>query len=179
MAWSAPRTWVTAEVVTASIMNTDVRDNFLVTAPAVAGGSVGYIVSEAANVVVLRTTAGAAVNTSETTASGAYTDLATSGPSVTVTTDTRAFVTLYAKMSNSTLGASCFVSYDITGASTITAADSLGLRWESDPANQIAQFGTSVIQTGLTAGSNVFKLEYKVTTGTGTFEFRRINVLPA
>lgn len=29
MAWTAPRTWVTSEVVTSSIMNTHVRDNFL------------------------------------------------------------------------------------------------------------------------------------------------------
>lgn len=30
MAWTAPRTWVTGEVVTSSIMNTHVRDNFSV-----------------------------------------------------------------------------------------------------------------------------------------------------
>ncbi len=29
MAWTAPRTWVTGEVVTSSIMNTHIRDNFL------------------------------------------------------------------------------------------------------------------------------------------------------
>lgn len=34
MAWTAPRTWVTGEQVTAAIMNTHVRDNFLITAPA-------------------------------------------------------------------------------------------------------------------------------------------------
>ena len=34
MAWTAPRTWVTAEIVTAGNMNTHVRDNFLETGPA-------------------------------------------------------------------------------------------------------------------------------------------------
>ena len=34
MAWTAPRTWVTAEVVTAALMNTHVRDNLLETAAA-------------------------------------------------------------------------------------------------------------------------------------------------
>ncbi len=34
MAWTAPRTWVTGENVTAALMNVHVRDNFLVTAPA-------------------------------------------------------------------------------------------------------------------------------------------------
>lgn len=34
MAWSAPRTWVTAEVVTAAVLNAHVRDNLDETAPA-------------------------------------------------------------------------------------------------------------------------------------------------
>ena len=35
MAWTTPRTWTTGEVVTKTIMDTHVRDNFNVTAPAV------------------------------------------------------------------------------------------------------------------------------------------------
>ncbi len=35
MAWTAPRTWVTGETVTAALLNTHVRDNLLVAAPAV------------------------------------------------------------------------------------------------------------------------------------------------
>lgn len=34
MAWTAPRTWVTSEVVTAAVMNTHVRDNLVETATA-------------------------------------------------------------------------------------------------------------------------------------------------
>lgn len=34
MAWTAPRTWVTGETVTAALLNTHVRDNLLETAPA-------------------------------------------------------------------------------------------------------------------------------------------------
>lgn len=37
MAWTAPRTWVAAETVTASLMNTHIRDNEL----ALLGGLVG------------------------------------------------------------------------------------------------------------------------------------------
>ena len=33
MAWTAPRTWVTSEVVTAAILNTHIRDNLLEIAP--------------------------------------------------------------------------------------------------------------------------------------------------
>jgi hypothetical protein len=39
MAWTAPRTWVTDEVVSASQLNTHVRDNLLETAPAKATAS--------------------------------------------------------------------------------------------------------------------------------------------
>lgn len=44
MAWTAPRTWVAAEVVTAAILNQHVRDNLLMTAPAVvtAAGDLAY-----------------------------------------------------------------------------------------------------------------------------------------
>ncbi len=34
MPWTAPRTWTTGEIVTASMMNTHIRDNFNETAPA-------------------------------------------------------------------------------------------------------------------------------------------------
>lgn len=49
MAWTAPRTWVTAELVTSAQMNTDVRDNLLDlkgdaawTAPVLGGTWVNY-----------------------------------------------------------------------------------------------------------------------------------------
>ena len=34
MAWTAPRTWVTGETVTAALMNAQIKDNFLVSGPA-------------------------------------------------------------------------------------------------------------------------------------------------
>ncbi len=51
MSWTAPRTWVTAETVTAAIMNTHVRDNLLETVPAkaVAAGDIFY--ATAANTI--------------------------------------------------------------------------------------------------------------------------------
>ena len=44
MAWTSPRTWTTAEIVTAAFMNAHVRDNFLETAPskAAAAGDMFY-----------------------------------------------------------------------------------------------------------------------------------------
>lgn len=40
MAWTAPRTWVTGEIVTASLLNTHLRDNMLTVTPA--GAILGY-----------------------------------------------------------------------------------------------------------------------------------------
>ncbi len=179
MAWSAPRTWVTAEVVTASIMNTDVRDNFLETGPAVATTGDRYIVTDGANSIVERATGTALVSTTETTTSTSYTDLATSGPSVTVTTGTRAFVAFGARMFNSSVGVVSFMSYDVSGASAISANDAVSTHLESDPAAQVAAQYYGGIQTALTAGSNVFKSEYKASGGTASFQNRRLSILPA
>lgn len=49
MAWTAPRTWVVNEVVTAAIMNTHVRDNFNQTGPAIVTTAGDILYATAAN----------------------------------------------------------------------------------------------------------------------------------
>ena len=49
MSWTAPRTWVTGEIVTASLMNTHVRDNMLETAAAKAAAAGDIFYATAAN----------------------------------------------------------------------------------------------------------------------------------
>lgn len=49
--WTAPRTWVYDETVTASIMNSAVRDNFLETAPAKAAAKGDFFAATAANAI--------------------------------------------------------------------------------------------------------------------------------
>ncbi len=51
MAWTAPRTWVTSEVVTSTIMNAHVRDNLLETAPAKASAKGDLFAATAANAI--------------------------------------------------------------------------------------------------------------------------------
>ena len=50
MAWTDPRTWVTGEVVTASLMNTHVRDNLNMTAPHIVttAGDIVYATGDSA-----------------------------------------------------------------------------------------------------------------------------------
>tara|TARA_Y100000310_G_scaffold291725_1_gene319881 strand:+ start:4022 stop:4423 length:402 start_codon:yes stop_codon:yes gene_type:complete len=49
MAWTAPRTYVTGELVTAAILNADVRDNLLQTAPALVTTDGDIVAATAAN----------------------------------------------------------------------------------------------------------------------------------
>jgi hypothetical protein len=49
MAWTAPRTYVTGEIVTAAILNADLRDNLLQTAPALVTTDGDIVVATAAN----------------------------------------------------------------------------------------------------------------------------------
>lgn len=51
MAWTAPRTWVTSEVVSATIMNAHVRDNLLETAPAKASAKGDLFAATTANAI--------------------------------------------------------------------------------------------------------------------------------
>lgn len=71
MSWTAPRTWVTSEVISAAIMNTHVRDNLLETAPAKASAAGQMVFSTAANAIAMVTgskykTADESVNNSTT-----------------------------------------------------------------------------------------------------------------
>ncbi len=51
MAWTAPRTWVTAEVVTAALFNAHIRDNLLALSQHAHGGASGDGANELANLV--------------------------------------------------------------------------------------------------------------------------------
>lgn len=178
MAWTTPRTWVSTEVVTASIMNTHVRDNFDETAPAKATAAGRLIVSSGSNTVAERAFNEANTAASETTSSTSYTDLATTGPAVTTTTDTRALLFWGAQMSNDTGGGLNSMSYAITGATAQSASDARAVRAESSATGDVYRAFSADLVFGLTAGSNTFTAKYRVSTGTGTFLNRQLIVFP-
>lgn len=118
------------------------------------------------------------VATSETTTSLVYTDLATPGPSVTVTIPagtTRALVIVTAEEKTSNGSNSAFISFAVSGASTVGATDARA--FEVQVNNFIRASATSVI-TGLTPGINTFTAKYRVSGATGTFAVRDITVIP-
>ena len=113
----------------------------------------------------------ATVNTAQGTSSSSYTDLATAGPAVTVTTGTKALVIITAELESGS-GTTANVSYDVSGATTISATD---LEASYSTVGTIRYAFHSV--PTLTAGSNTFTVKYRSESGTKNFARRTIFVM--
>lgn len=178
MAWTAPMTAVANAVFTAAQYNAHVRDNLLETAPAKATAAGNYFVATGVNAIAERVISTSRVNTSQTTASTSYTDLATAGPAVTVTTGTRAMVWTNCQLQNSVDSAGTHASVTVSGASSIGASDAAAISLDGVLAANPWRLGTCYMFDTLTAGSNTFTMKYRVSAGTGTFHRRHIIVMP-
>jgi len=204
MTWTAPRTWVTGETVTAALLNTHVRDNLLETSAAtvttagdlayadaansmgsrVGIGSAGGLLVSTGTAPVWRIPASAVRTDSGTSTNSSYETLSTPGGwnfaaevEVTVTTGTQALVLFGASLGNSSSGSHVVLSYSISGATTTAANDNWSVSYEAANANDNSQFGGFYFPT-VTAGSNTFTLEARVSGGTGTINDPRIVVIP-
>jgi len=121
------------------------------------------------------------VGTKQNTTSSTYTDLTTAGPAVTLTTGTKALVIVSFEGTNRAGNRSAWMSFDISGATTVAATDTNALKitqstldWEPFRAS------SATLVTGLTAGSNVFTAKYRsdtITTCTADFAYREIVVI--
>lgn len=121
------------------------------------------------------------VATREDTALSSYTDLATPGPSVTVDIGANgiALVGLSMNYASTTTYAAGEMAFAISGASTVAASNNFSAgatTWDTSGAATTAS-GVFIV-TGLTAGSTTFKAQYRTSLGTGTFQRRRISVVP-
>lgn len=179
MAWAAPPTFTSGNVLTAAQLQI-LSSNLNETAPARATAAGQLFVSTGANVIAARQPAFATVATNETTASNTFANLATVGPSVTVTVGTAALVMVSADMSSNTANAFAQAGYDITGSSGIPASFDRATSIRSPLANHGMNASLVVYQTSLIAGSSTFKEMYATSSGGGTaaFQTRRISVIP-
>jgi len=181
VAWSAPMTAVAGAVFTAAQFNQFVRDNLNETAPAKATTAGSHFAVSGVNQIAERTSASGIALASDTTTSTTYADLSGGpGPSITVTTGTAALVIVHAQSANSGTG-SARMGYDVSGATSIAAADNratgiLGVAGAAPNASAMALHYSALLP--LTPGSNTFTAKYRVSSGTGTFEHRRIIVFP-
>ena len=119
--------------------------------------------------------ASATVNTEQSTTSTSYTDLATSGPAVTLTTGTKALVIVTAKCANDS-NVKTYASYAVSGSSTIAASDAVAMIWQVVGGRYNRWSAVSRLST-LTAGSNTFTMKYKIEADTGYFSDREIIVI--
>ena len=153
-------------------------------APAVAGSVVMTLPATTGTFAVQGEAYGrsatATVATSQGTTSATYTDLATVGPEVTVTTGTKALVIVSGEMYDTTANGSPYMAFAVSGATTVAAADLYALTVGPVAATVPDAIGASraTLLTGLTAGSNVFTSKYRrANAGTGTFANRTISVI--
>ena len=101
------------------------------------------------------------IATSQATTSTSYTDLATVGPAVTITTGTSAYVKIQTLGAN-TVANRQFMSFAVSGATTIAASST----YEIAPTlTTISPLTLEFVVTGLTAGSNTFTAKYKSLDG--------------
>lgn len=177
MAWTTPLTAVAGEF-TAAQWNTYVRDNLLETAPGIATGTGPFwFVSDGANSITTRQFKTAAVTAEQTTSSSSYTNLATSGPSVTIKTGTVVIVMMIAMMGNDSASSATQCSYSISGATTRSASDNWFMTSDGLAAagpNDNLRTNAVAHATTVNAGWNTFTMKYKCTSGTARFSQRQL-----
>lgn len=181
MAWTAPMTFVSATALTAAQLNLHLRDNLLETMPGKATTENAFFVVGATGPVSLseRLIKTASTLGVESTASVTYVDLTTPGPAVTCASGTRAMTFISARMYNDTVNAQCCMTYAVSGATTLAAADTSAVIVDGLAAANRWHCGVPDFLVSLTAGNNTFTAKYRAGgAGTAFFMWRRIVVWP-
>ena len=175
MAWNPPAAFTNGAVLTAAQLN-QIRDSLLETAVAKATTAGRFMVATGLNSVAERAISDATINASVSTTSASFVDLG--GPSVTLTTDTSAMVHWAAQIDSATAGAVGYVSIEVP-TSSVTASTNNAIIYTVSAAGNTARLSMSWHITGLTPGTNVFRLEYLSGGGqTVNFQRRHLWVFP-
>lgn len=194
MAWTAPRTWGATEVVTAALLNEQIRDNLNETMCAKARTRGGFFTTmhaldaegdpddESVTHIVERKCASHRIATAESlsTPVSTFVDLATVGPTVTVETGQQALIFMSCTMMNNTTSRQSVMSWGITGATVReTYFDPISLI--QDGAKQVGapwNFSQADHMRGLVPGLNTFTCKYRIGGGEATFKNRFLAVFP-
>lgn len=177
MAWTSPMTFVDGVPLTASQLNTYLRDNMNETEGAIAANTDGILISAGPNKIVERVGGTNTISTGESTTSTSYTDLATVGPTVTCNTGTRAFYFATSQISLNVSGASIQVGLEVSGQTTKPAATVMTMDGFDEDKSQ--RWGNCGFFEDLVPGENTFTLKYRVPSGnTGAFSDRSLTIMP-
>lgn len=113
---------------------------------------------------------------SRATTSASYVDIG-AALSVTATTGTLVQVSISTYVINSLVNGGGYLSFAVSGATTIAASQKYGLFQQKTTINNASQTsGTWVVP--VTAGSNTFTLKFATFTGTSTFYDNHISIVP-
>lgn len=161
------RAYLTASTVAASTGN-------------VTGTPTGITTVYNGSVWVCTTPVAAKSNVTGTTTSTSFVTTLTGDAtaiSCTLVTGTTALVTMSHQGSNSTAGQNNVISFSVSGATTLAAADAQNATQTAPATNYGMSLNRTQIITGLTAGTNTFTLNYRVTGGTGSVNARDLVVV--
>jgi hypothetical protein len=116
--------------------------------------------------------------TTRTTSSTSYTTL-TGAPSVTLQTGTKALITVAGMMSQGGVAGYVFIGCVTSGASTIASSTSkaASIYWGSGDLGNDKTTSFTYLETGLTAGSNVFTMQVLAAGATMTIKQKSLTVV--
>lgn len=194
MAWTVPRTWGASDVVTAALLNEQIRDNLNETMCAKARLQGGFFTTlfsddqdsddDSVTTIVERFCASERIAAAEQTTSTTFTDLTTVGPTVTVETGQQALIfmscTMFSTQASSRMSG---MSWGISGATNrVTYFDPIILMQDGcTQASAPWNFSQADHMRGLTPGTNTFKCQYRCGSGAAapsTFSNRFLAVFP-
>jgi hypothetical protein len=181
MAWTVPRTWIPEDVLTAPILNQQIRDNLLETEVAKATSAGRLLTTNGQNAVSMIAPAEVTSATAVTTTSTTPVSLA-GGPSTTMTHNGAVLILFGARM-RITAGTGTDTTYvtcgpDISGTNTVPALVSASVRVAATDSAMNRLCG-HVIHYG-SPGTDTIELKYWVSGGgiTGEFANRQLLVWP-
>lgn len=117
--------------------------------------------------------------TEEARANAAYGDMATVGPSVTLTlvSGQKCLVIVSSMQSSNSSSFTSYHSFAVSGASTLTAIDANAAPVTHTTNLVYMTAGRTTLYTASATGSHTFTSKYRTSTGAnGTFQYRRIIV---
>lgn len=177
MTWTAPKTFVANDVLTAAELNEQLRDNLNETLNGIATEEGQFFVVASENRMTTRTPQIARTSARESTTSTTYVDLSTIGPVVTIETGPNAFVFIGGSMENNTANSVAGMSFEISGATIALASDERSVSTDGLSAGYAWRTGTARY-VDLNEGENTFTAKYKCGSNTATFQDRYIIVMP-
>lgn len=172
MTWNNLPTYTNGTLTAAQLMA--IRDNIYESAAAKATTARGYFVATGPNALAERFVYHDEVITTGTTTSGSYANPAgDNGPDVDIVTGTACVIHHSLQLENSASG-STWGSLDITGATTVAVTDRWAVMTQAGAANGTRSGVTTWFS--MTAGASNVNMLFRVSSGTGSFDDRRIVV---